>query len=197
MIFTDAIKDFLGILSTWDGDATGGLTLDLSAHSPSDVEHVFRDSTLEDNHPYHHEEDLVDYGFSGTISKTILDETHVPWSIRLWPRSRRPARPTHGETQRLYGTPLEFREWTGSVTVPESDLPRATIVKGLLTRYQFYRQISPEALGQILRESLVALEWARLERRYRPEYQQEISYLKGMSEEVIWEMNDTNNACAL
>lgn len=61
-IFTNAIWELLKVLGSWKkkgpfGLADGGPVLELSAHSPSDSEHYFRDYRLDkDIYPHQHDE---------------------------------------------------------------------------------------------------------------------------------------------
>ena len=174
----------LCILSTWTPKCQqGGLTLELSVHFPSDSQHFMGDKRLDDDFPFRSAQELLDFNLSPSpfwqhnwsilrrLSERIaIDEPqHEGIGIR---RCRRP-----GAVKRLFGAPLNFRTQPGN----KLNLPQAPIVEGLLIRRQFYRQISPESLARMFRESLTSAQWLRMERWHSYSYQQELCHLKGTS----------------
>lgn len=60
-------------------------------------------------------------------------------------------------------------------------LPTALIVKELLIRQQFIRGITLASLAKLLRESLVALEWLRIERLTALTKELEVAFHDGIN----------------
>lgn len=154
-IISRAISKLFTILATWN--ATGdGLTLELSAQSPSDAEHWFKNC------------------YFGTESETqpqerIHDPTHG------WVDGQQVASPSRSAVQRLYEwIRLSFRE----------ELPVLHAVTKLVLRRQFRRRIAYGGL-RLLLDKLPRLEcmvyepwqvWARLEQQLYDEGKQSHEY---------------------
>ncbi|KAM5347728.1 hypothetical protein ACJ41O_007552 [Fusarium nematophilum] len=155
-VFTKAMHDLLTILAAAnDVKSRHGLQLELSVHSESDYQHVYRDFRLRDDYPFITEADLEDGKMYREYHRTRLWSTVTIKDLKHGFRGpgmqRRTMTP--GQKKRLRGTlPLSF-----SFEDPTTVLPRVDIVRGLVTRRQFYRNISAKALAQLLRESLGSL----------------------------------------
>lgn len=83
-IFTSNLPRLPSILSPWDGNSTGGLTLEVSALSASGTEHFFHGLELEDGYPFNHGDDLennIDFGdYPRGTFKLNYDLNHMPRS---------------------------------------------------------------------------------------------------------------------
>ncbi|KAF4472974.1 F-box domain-containing [Fusarium albosuccineum] len=159
-IFTSSLRQLLRILSSAQGP--GGLTLEISAHSPSDLKHRFHELEMEESYPFRFESDL-------SKSPSLLEYRRQRFQeVQDKQISHGPNRTSFGQMQRLYGTPLELRPWfltdKRGRPNPVPTLPQVPIVKGLLIRQHFFRGIALPTLAKILRESLIGLKWFRLER---------------------------------
>ena len=170
-IFTKTMKALLQILAS-HSSLPGGMILEVSAHSPSDTQHFFRDHRIEDDYPFRRESDIRSLtsvlGYHLKMREKIgmaIDPSHQ--GVDPFDNSR----PTFGEVQRFLGAPLDF--------IPLHSLPQAPIVKALHIRRQFYRQLSPTALAKLFRESLVSAESFRIERWCRPTPEAEARYMQG------------------
>ncbi|KAK3298465.1 uncharacterized protein B0H64DRAFT_422345 [Chaetomium fimeti] len=119
-----ATYKLFSILGTWR-PTDGGLTLDLSAYSPSDSEHFFR------NYPCG-----PDYGDPIRHQQSAPTEL---WSDRKhgWVSGRRVRAPTAAATMRIFSPILP--------AIPKVT-PMVPVVTGLVIRRQFRRQISPGGL---------------------------------------------------
>ncbi|KAM5368710.1 hypothetical protein ACJZ2D_009376 [Fusarium nematophilum] len=148
-VFTCSMRQLLNALSSWRG-IRGGLTLEISARSPSDVRNGYREFEMDDDYPFRFEDGR------NTRPNLVLD---ILRRLPIWFHVHEAL---NEEMQRQYGAPLEFRPRSPRNPIPA--LSKAPIVKGLLMRRQFFRGIALPSLAKLLRESLVALEWFRLER---------------------------------
>ncbi|KPM40299.1 hypothetical protein AK830_g6275 [Neonectria ditissima] len=163
-VFTSAIESLLCILSRWEPQhGPGGLTLEISAHSPSDLRHRFRDYRMEDDYPYQLEEDLKIY--PGLFMYHVHKSRRFLW----WNFSHRTRRQRMGDMQRLYGTPLELKPWPSKNEQGHPNeaptLAKAPIVKGFLIRHQCYRSFAVTTLATIFEQSLIAVTSFRFETR--------------------------------
>ncbi|KAM6476486.1 hypothetical protein HDV62DRAFT_402798 [Trichoderma sp. SZMC 28011] len=162
--FTMAIQSLLETLTLWDPARHGskGLALMLSASSRSDAEHRFRRCEIKDTYPFHYAEDLcrapgiVDFHRANVVSSLTV----------RFHQYRSP--PMHnGHIKRVQGTPLQFepkRGERGRFVGRYKSLPAVPIVKGLVMRRQFRRDIHTRTLSELLSRSFVALEWFRFEK---------------------------------
>ncbi|KAF3808994.1 hypothetical protein GCG54_00011186, partial [Colletotrichum gloeosporioides] len=151
-IFTDALKVLFGCLSTWDYSSDRsdrGLTLELSAYSPTDTEHFFKEYDFTHN-PYSDP--------PGNFQATLADRTHPKFHDlnHLWESGRRV-----NDDQRLSPNCLRIHGLKGLCIVPSNYddsppfsakkwLPEVGVVTKLLIRRQNYRLIHSDGLGQIL-----------------------------------------------
>lgn len=174
------MKMLLKILSSWEPKpGSQGLVLELSAHSPSDLQHRFRNFEMNDEYPFQCEEDLrrspgvLEY--SRQKYPELVDEERI--------RHRTSPRPTLGEHQRFQGTPLELRLWKKGNRKghrnPISTLPEVPLVRGLLIRRQFYRGFAAISLAELFRQSFTSVEWFRLERWISNTAEDETSFIDG------------------
>ena len=180
MIFTTYIQSLLGTLKIWDPARHGaeGLALMLSASSPSDTEHRFNRCEIKDGYPFHYAEDLdLAPGMVNFHRTNIAD----PFS-RHFHRGCPP--PLHSEhVKRVQGTPLRLelqRGERGRFISQYKSLPAVPMIKGLVMRRQFRRDIHVGTLSWLLGRSFVALEWFRFERTVSPEPHKQISFDQGM-----------------
>ncbi|KAL5083221.1 hypothetical protein Trisim1_001885 [Trichoderma cf. simile WF8] len=162
--FTMAIQSLLETLTLWDPARHGSknLALMLSASSRSDAEHRFRRCEIKDTYPFHYAEDLcrapgiVDFHRANVVSSLTV----------RFHQYRSP--PMHnGHIKRVQGTPLQFepkRGERGRFVGRYKSLPAVPIVKGLVMRRQFRRDIHTRTLSELLSRSFVALEWFRFEK---------------------------------
>ena len=171
-IFSSCIRELFKVLSRWTPErqnhatkaSASGIALEISAVSPNDSQHNHYSCALDDDYPVRFESDLP------RITIEQLAEHHrlkclQRRSSRQEPNAHAdgisPPRPRFISSlrgRRVIGTPLRLRP-----TVPS--LPKVPMVKSLVLRQQSYRGINVRSLAQILRQSLVALECFRFERR--------------------------------
>ncbi|KAI8672904.1 hypothetical protein NCS56_00754800 [Fusarium sp. Ph1] len=164
-VFTSALRRLLKVLSSWDR-THGGLTLEVTALSPSDVEHHAYEPELAHDYPFQLEEDLE--------QSPSFREYHSTKSAEPRAFSNRHIR---AALVRLRGTPLEMTPLPQKGRrKPMSTLPKTPIVKGFLIRLSFIRGFALSTLAKLFNESLVALEWFRFERWASFTYDQEISF---------------------
>ncbi|KAF6805375.1 hypothetical protein CMUS01_14626 [Colletotrichum musicola] len=129
----NAIVSTFKILHGWDqeSDITGGaLTLEISAHSPSDSQHIFKDYLIESK----------DSGPSDIAND--LDPASLHDRPHGWSHGRRTETPGISAFSRMHKFGI-----AGSIT----DLPQVKIITGLLIRRQMRRTFSPDSLTSILR----------------------------------------------
>ncbi|KAH7175333.1 hypothetical protein EDB81DRAFT_895846 [Dactylonectria macrodidyma] len=160
--FTHAMVVLLNALSSWQG-ISGGLTLEVIANSPSDVEYHPKEFRLLDNYPFRFEEDL---DRSPNYSQYYRQKNEEDRERRSNITRRLPRRVRHGMAVRLRGTPLELQPWLfrrrqgcGNLMW---NLPVVPIVKGLLLREEFRRGIALTSLAKLCRDTFVALESFKL-----------------------------------
>ncbi|KFG86672.1 hypothetical protein MANI_113838 [Metarhizium anisopliae] len=184
-IFTTCIRSLLGTLKLWDPvrHGGGGLALMLSASSPSDSEHRFKRCEIRDDYPFHYTEDLssapdmVDFhlaSIAGLFSRYFHRDRLPPWGDE--------------HLKRVQGTPLRLerqRGERGRFISPCKSFPAVPIVRGLVMRRQFRRDIHVRALSWLLARSFVALEWLHLERTVSLEPQEEISFKQGFQQHLL------------
>ncbi|KAH7144594.1 hypothetical protein B0J13DRAFT_635842 [Dactylonectria estremocensis] len=173
-IFTDSITELMKALSSWkSGCHSGGLTLQITAHSPSDGMHQFISVEMEDDYPFQLEEDL------GRVPS--LSEYH---DIRIEeilqrPKSHRRTALTRGHLDRSYGTPLDLR----LRNMP--NLPKAPIVRGLFIRALGFRSVAAKTFAKLFRESLTELVWFRIQRWTPIKREYEDTFFQGMTSKPI------------
>lgn len=182
-IFTNCIRPLLETLKVWDPERHGqkGLELMVSASSPSDTEHRWNRCEVNNDYPFHYAEDLdlqpdiFDYHREHVVNSHMNPRVH---SHNIWPWPC--------ETlERAHGTPLQLlprRDERGRFTSQVESLPAVPIVKGLVMRRQFRREIHVAALSWLLARSFVALEWFRLERTISANTYTQYLFDKGMQE---------------
>lgn len=163
-IFTKCIQSLLRTLQLWDParHGTEGLELMLSASSSSDTEHRFNQCEIKDSYPFHYAEDLdltpgiVDFHRAHTTNQ-ISDCFYHGYPPLLY----------NEDVYRMRGTPLRLvtrESKRGRFVSGYKDLPAVPMVKGLVMRRQFRREIHVRTLSWLLSRSFVALEWFRFER---------------------------------
>ncbi|KAL7905134.1 hypothetical protein GGI35DRAFT_461882 [Trichoderma velutinum] len=178
-IFTTSIQSLLETLKLWDPARHGaeGLALMLSASSPSDAEHRIKRCEIKDAYPFHYVEDLD--RAPGIIN--FHRANIVGQGSGLFHRRRAP--PLHnGHVKRVQGTPLQFelkRGERGRFASQYKHLPAAPMIKGLVMRRQFRRDIHVRTLSELLNRSFVALEWFRYEKTISIEPHKQASFDKG------------------
>lgn len=183
-LFSISLIKLLKILSSWEPrPGPNGLVLELSAVSPSDVQHRFRNFELEDEYPFQCEEDLrrnpsvLEYS-----RQKEMEVQTAPGDVVLRHRTVTPSA-TIGEYRRMQGTRLELRPWRKfdirGRRNPIPTLPDAPLVKGLLIRRAFYRAFSPTTLAELFRQSLRSVEWFRLERWISITIEDEHAFIRG------------------
>ncbi|KAH6890572.1 hypothetical protein B0T10DRAFT_596660 [Thelonectria olida] len=155
IIFTDMVWTLFDLLATWRKMSgfrvdKGTLTLELSAHSPSDSQHWWKE-------------------LQGRINDTPWKAHSLPRSrisdrAHGWRKGRQLLAPGRGAIMRAHGHPqgLQFDHNAPSARQMRK-LPKVSVVGRLVIRRQFYRNISvPWALKPII-ESLTHLTDLRYE----------------------------------
>ncbi|KJR83516.1 uncharacterized protein SPSK_04299 [Sporothrix schenckii 1099-18] len=167
-IFTRGVYDLLRVLATFETSAVGlesdtdnnkdtelGLTLELSAASPSDNQHQFNIYRCDPSYPFQTKEDLDPQYWAHALHRhhklPILNYHAREAAITLPPLSNRVV----GRTSPLG---FDFDELGG-----RPKLPKISNVKTLITRRQPLRQISPACISSLLREELSNVVCVRLE----------------------------------
>ncbi|KAL7918501.1 hypothetical protein ACQKWADRAFT_323717 [Trichoderma austrokoningii] len=155
MIFTTCIRSLLETLKLWDPARHGvwGTTLTLSISSPSDTEHRLNRFEMKDNYPFLYAEDL-------DLKPSIFDLHKMnavdPLNIHF-----------HGDglpslynehIKSIQGTPLRLqaqRNGRGRFVNQHkaTRLPAVPMIKGLVIRRQFRREIHVGSLSQLLGQS--------------------------------------------
>lgn len=166
VIFTAALWKLLDILSTWEKnnvDHHPNLTLELSAHSPSDGQHVFQNEVgLRNTYPY-----LAGIGVQRQYMKQHRgDEANDPFhSFEIGQSLPAQLKRVH-MAGRLIPQPLEFDFFGVRFKRGQSKdhLPRVKTISSFLIRRQCYRNVCPLALGRLFSESLTNLRDIRHER---------------------------------
>ncbi|KAK2764289.1 hypothetical protein FQN54_008981 [Arachnomyces sp. PD_36] len=130
-IITDSIFKLFTALSTWGQNGTDeGITLEISANSPSDSQHVFKD--------YHFETDA----FSESLDEQDPSKLHDP--VHGW---------VNGQRVSVPGIYSMFRIFGSSSIAPEAlhwDPPVVDVVTSFMVRRQTRRQFGDKALYRIL-----------------------------------------------
>ncbi|KAL6876804.1 hypothetical protein J3F83DRAFT_421770 [Trichoderma novae-zelandiae] len=140
-LFTDAVWALFGILSQLNESHHPGMTLELSAHSPSLVDHYAQELGCMIN-------DTAWHTLGGIQSPQSLNDRYHRW----WSGQRR--RITDAAALRMAGHPqgLRFDMRAPVVKRMNKTLPRVRAVKALVIRGQCYRHLSiPKALDPIIR----------------------------------------------
>ncbi|PTB65725.1 hypothetical protein BBK36DRAFT_1159857 [Trichoderma citrinoviride] len=140
-LFTDAVWGLFEILSQLNNDHHPGITLELSAHSPSIVDHYAQELGCMIN-------DTAWHTLGGFQSSQSLDDESHGW------RSGQRRRITDAAALRMVGHPqgLRFDLRAPAVKRMDKTLPRVRVVKALVIRGQCYRHISiSKALDLIIR----------------------------------------------
>jgi hypothetical protein len=180
MIFTSCIRSLLETLRLWDPTRHGslGVALMLSASSPSDTEHRLNRCEMKDNYPFHYAEDLdlmgsiVDF-HQKNMTNPIIGLLHRDELMSL----------NGGYIKRTQGSPLRLEAQHGSqgrFISPCKNLPAIPMVKGLIMRRQFFREINVKTLSWLIGRSFVALEWFRFERTISLERHTQLYFDKGI-----------------
>lgn len=184
-IFTTCVRSLLGTLRLWDPARHGaeGLTLMLSASSPSDTEHRFHRPEIKDDYPFHYAEDVC-------LAPDMVEfhRTSIADLFRRYSHRRRPPL-SNGHIKRIHGTPLCLkpeRDWRGRFVSQGNSFPAVPMVKGLLIRRQFRREIHVGTLSWLLGRSFVALEWFRFERNISPETCLQSAFDRGMKRGIVF-----------
>jgi hypothetical protein len=179
----------LAALSNWRGPKNRqGLTLELSIHSQSDNEHYFNDIMTSDTFPFKHpgDEDVSSGG------KSIIRQFYKAEILKRGPSGplvsgHRPTSPDDtivdpeawitpkppialNAMKRYFGAPVDFHS---------CHLPQAKVVNAVLTRYRYKRQLSPNALAKLFKESLICSKSLVLERFIRFTASEEKEFLEG------------------
>ncbi|KAI3391329.1 hypothetical protein diail_7520 [Diaporthe ilicicola] len=175
VVFTKDLWAILSILSNWEKSDTNhgqDLTLELSASSPSDSQHSFRDYPgLQDDYPSlcqasTQRDYIVRYGQDITRGDKQLNDPFHDFSggqhNSVQPQSwrsdqfvaERLIRPLLLDT---FG--VRFKRGQSKKSLPE-----VKMVSSFLLRRQFFRELHPIALCRLLRESLVCLRRIHYER---------------------------------
>ncbi|KAK4196152.1 hypothetical protein QBC40DRAFT_235024 [Triangularia verruculosa] len=167
-LFTRALIRLLDILSQWKRkDAlkehrAKGMVLELSAHSPSDVQHHWRHLfPLREDYPYRPLDDHSPYiEFSREDKEecgSLTDEFHhiEKGDLRL-------RNVPHGARARLFGRSLldfNFRNCPlRRKRRTRTKLPQVELVTGLCFRRQFYRSLRPVVVGRLMKESFPCIQ---------------------------------------
>ena len=134
----------------WEG-TQGGLTLEITAHSPSDNKFHSTELELYDDYLFHFENDLDRY--PGGMRKFWEQKREkIMNGIRSGPSRWRMA-------LRLRGTPLELQQ-----RLMRKHLPNVPIVQRLVFRPEFFRGIAFTSLAKLFRESFINLRSFNFER---------------------------------
>ncbi|KAH7140605.1 hypothetical protein EDB81DRAFT_691883 [Dactylonectria macrodidyma] len=178
-IFTSAIMKLMKVLSAWKpGYRREGLTLEISAHSPSDGKHQFMNIEMEDDYPFQLEEDLKRTPGVLEYHRRRTEE------IRQRQGPHRQTAVTRGHLDRAHGTPFELRPWRlrnkrgRPMAMPT--LAEAPIVTGLRIRGQGFRSLAAMTFARLFQESLTGLLWFGIQRwtSLRDEYEE--IFFRGM-----------------
>ncbi|KAH8819763.1 hypothetical protein F5884DRAFT_849067 [Xylogone sp. PMI_703] len=166
-IFVKSLKTLLQALSTWDKSSDlhrEGLALELSAYSPSDSKHFFRDVRF-DHDPYHEpSEDFIIIPNSKSKERKFNDRWHLWRQGHRTPISRVEEDCLERGISRLQGCGFYFKR--PPYGIPNDDrpphsasdyLPKVEVVTSFHFRRQYYRYIHPDGLIQLF-ESLIGLQ---------------------------------------
>ena len=153
-IFSFALVHLLHILGLQQHVVGKGLTLEITAFSPSDNEHEYYFYELDESFPFLYEDDLE----RGMTLDRHYKSSH---DIRAGPRLRMYRRihfHTDEHIARFNGTPLSF-------PLSDIDLPKVPLVTRLLLRQRVGRALDTGTMAQLMRKSLVGLRALQLERK--------------------------------
>ncbi|KAL2756663.1 hypothetical protein ACRALDRAFT_2026692 [Sodiomyces alcalophilus JCM 7366] len=190
------IWSLLRILSTWEkpqaqalAEGHQGLELEISVHSPSDHQHVFRPFCLQDDYP-HQGLDIADPDDYEALRLRHAEEAAIHDPPHGWthgvhtvpnPSGTRAGNPSGKD--RLFGTrPLDFdfsRVWPRlnvGTSARDRRLPRARIVTAFTVRRASFRAFSAKVLFKLLHESFTHIAKARIERWLEIYTDQQIAY---------------------
>ncbi|KAK4063431.1 uncharacterized protein Triagg1_9451 [Trichoderma aggressivum f. europaeum] len=186
-IFTTCIQSLLETLKLWDPARHGvwGITLTLSISSPSDTEHRLNRFEIKDDYPFLYAEDLDD------LKPSIFDFHKMnavnPMNIYFHGDGLPPLYNEH--ITRIQGTPLRLQAQRNNrgrfVTQHKTSLPAVPMIKGLVIRRQFRREIHVGSLSQLLGQSFIALEWLRFERTISLNPCQQMSFDRGFQLQLL------------
>lgn len=195
MIFTWCIWDLLETLKLWNPARHGpeGLALMLSASSPSDTEHRFNRCEIKDDYPFHYAEDLEDPE-DPDLAPGIVEYHRANMADpfgRLEHREFLPPMYNNHHVKRVQGTPLSLApqrnkrgrfisQYRSCKHLPI--FPAVPMVKGLVMRRQFRRDIDVGALSFLFGRCFVALEWFRFERTISLDPNEQICFDQGKYE---------------
>ncbi|KAL6701427.1 hypothetical protein J3F84DRAFT_354800 [Trichoderma pleuroticola] len=186
MIFTTCIQSLLETLKLWDPARHGvwGVTLTLSISSPSDTEHRLNRFEIKDDYPFLYAEDL-------DLKPSIFDFHKMnavnPLNIYFHGDGLPPLYNEH--VKRIQGTPLQLQAQRNDrgrfVNRHKTGLPAVPMIKGLVIRRPFRREIHVGSLSQLLGQSFIALEWFRLERTISLNPGQQMSFDRGFQLQLL------------
>ncbi|KAL6821042.1 hypothetical protein J3E69DRAFT_357362 [Trichoderma sp. SZMC 28015] len=186
MIFTTCIQSLLETLKLWDPARHGvwGIILTLSISSPSDTEHRLNRFEMKDDYPFLYAEDL---DLKPSIFVFHKMNAANPFNIYFHGDGLPPLYNEH--VKRIQGTPLRLqaqRNHRGRfVNRHKTSLPAVPMIKGLVIRRQFRREIHVGSLSQLLGESFIALKWFRFERTISLNPCQQMSFDRGFQLQLL------------
>lgn len=158
--FTKVVVDLMSILASWPKreNPKHGLTLELSAFSPSDSKHAFKYFCLEQNYPYQRFSDC-DPKFTAykLRAKQMKDDGSLHDPAHGWVEGYQ-VPPTSGAKLRLQGSLLFLPEDGGDSSGTRWESLRVRVVTGLLVRRQFYRKIPIDLLSDLVHKVCPLLE---------------------------------------
>lgn len=159
----------LNILSDWEKqDSSQNLTLELSAYSPGDAHHDFQDNAgLQHDYPNldpisTQRDYILRYEQNIRSGDNQLNDPFHGYLGGEHSSASTPERHPECIAKRLI-RPLEFDffdvlpDRPEFLATPRHRLPEVKMISSFLLRRQFYRELSPLAFGQLLRETLTGL----------------------------------------
>ncbi len=155
-LFTNAVWDLFAFLSTWEnrgefGVGGRGVTLELSAHSPSDSKHFCKElARRSDDTPWERNE---------IPEKSYHDLAHG------WRNGVQRHRPRYDAKMRVFGDlkGLKFDLRAPSARKMNRTLPKVRVIKELIIRRQFYRAFSVANALQPIIKSCTQLQFLSYE----------------------------------
>ncbi|KAL6796996.1 hypothetical protein J3E68DRAFT_402430 [Trichoderma sp. SZMC 28012] len=186
MIFTTCIQSLLETLKLWDPARHGvwGTTLTLSISSPSDTEHRLNRLEMKDDYPFLYAEDL-------DLEPSIFDFHKMNAANLFNIHSHGDGLPPlyNEHVKRIQGTPLRLQAQRNDrgrfVNRHKTSLPAVPMIKGLVIRRQFRREIHVGSLSQLLSQSFIALKWFRFERTISLNPCQQMSFDRGFQLQLL------------
>lgn len=180
MIFSTCIQTLLETLRLWNPaqHGTQGVELMLSASSPSDTEHRLDRCEMKDNYPFHYAEDLDHAGNIVNFHRVNMGDP-ISGLLHL---NRFPSL-SGDHLDRAQGTPLCLQpqnDHGGRFPSQAKNLTAVPMIKGLVMRRQFPREIHVRTLSWLIARSFVALEWFRFERTISLDFHLQIEFDRGM-----------------